>query len=86
MNCDCISETCEQIKPKVIEKEMKPPKGAQLLSVGCKNQVLTLGGGKGSIKLDIPFRANWLLPNGRTKETTVHVLASYCPLCGKAVE
>lgn len=81
--CDCINETIEQLKPRVIEPDMKPPKGANLLSVGCCGTVLTLRSG---FKLNIPFRANWALPNGKTKETRISVLASFCPFCGKSTE
>ena len=60
------------------------PKMATLKSIGVTNQALMVSNWKYS--LQIPFTANWKLQSGRDKETSINVIASYCPFCGVEME
>jgi hypothetical protein len=83
--CKCIAETETQLREKLDGDlaKMKPAKDAKMKSLMPKNGAILWSTGRWI--LSIPFEATWTLPNGKQKETTVNMIASHCPFCGRPV-
>lgn len=84
--CKCIEETEPQFREKIEGdlSSIKPRKDAVLESFSPENYGLLLRTGKH--RLSIAFTAHWKLANGKTKDTTVNMIASHCPFCGLEFE
>lgn len=82
--CDCIQKTAAQLRSKLLASadhfETFAPKGATGLErVDATNMALMFSSGRWA--LNIPFTVQWI---GVKKETSVPIIASHCPFCGKA--
>lgn len=88
MKCNCIEKTKERLKTRILEPDMNPPKGAKLNRVLCQNMALMLSAAE--CGLSIPFTAVWDTTSksgeAKAKETTIRMIASHCPFCGKKTE
>lgn len=82
--CNCIKDLENKLREKLSGPEdmgRLKPKGGTLKSVMAKNIALMFE--SGTTALQIPFDADWELPNGKRKEISVNITADYCPFCGK---
>lgn len=86
MKCNCISETTERLKARVLQPDVSDlrPKKGELNDISPAHLMLSFK--KGEWVLMIPFDATWKMPNEKTKTTTVNVKASFCPFCGINLE
>ena len=84
--CKCIEETEGQLREKLASgelAELKPKNATDLRYLTAKNMALMWRTGRS--QLNVPFEATWTLANGKTKDTTINMLASHCPFCGRPV-
>lgn len=84
MSCLCIKEIEDRMMVKCKSDEdmgTMRPKGGQIEFLHCENMAFMMPDFKKA--LNIPFKATWKMPSGKTKETAIRVTASHCPFCGK---
>lgn len=84
--CKCIEETEVQLREKLADglSGIKPSKDASLQSLFAANSAFAFMAGKNI--LNIPFTATWTMQSGKTKETTINMIASHCPFCGESFD
>ena len=86
MNCDCIADLEKRLTEKLKSGDdlaFGRPRGGKFKSVHCSAFVfrLTAGG-----SLQIPFGITWEYGIGGHKTTSLPVMASHCPFCGKPID
>lgn len=89
--CNCIKETEKRLKAHLGDvsqkfSEKRRPKKAVKgppESVIERTTAFRLGETKMTIIHNVVFMARWTLENGKSKETSINVIMSHCPFCGK---
>ena len=76
--CDCIKKEKEKLKNRI--KDFPEYANLDVDYISCDNAVLLLGPCHKGIA--IPFTI-YHKPVGKKKKTTVNIIATYCPWCGK---
>lgn len=79
--CDCIKEIQDNIKNDITKNEKYSK--LEIKSVECGNTACIIEENKLVARLAILFTVHHQ-QIGRKKNTTINMVAKYCPFCGKA--
>lgn len=80
--CNCIREIKDRVKNEIVQLNTDY-KDLEITKVECENEVWIFTDNNKMVSgLSIPFIAEHQ-PVRRKKKTTINMIATYCPFCGK---